>query len=104
MLDWREKLRQGAVTCRVLHGGEIVEEFTPTSVDQLWTSIEIRDLGETSKSYFTFEYEQFVESGKTASYYECEACQTIEKFGSTIQFKETFVVEFEDASCLNAVP
>jgi hypothetical protein len=103
MSDWQKKLKQGAVTCRVLHDGEIVEEFTPTSVDQLWTSIVIHDLGETTKSYFAFEYEQFVESGKSAACYECEACETVVKFGKAIQFKETFIVEFEDTSNQNAV-
>jgi len=104
MLDWSKKLRQGAVACRVLHDGVLIEEFTPIDVGQLWTSIVIRDLEETTKSDIAFEYKHFVESGKVAARYECEACQTIEKFGSAIQFKETFLVEFEETSGHNAVP
>jgi hypothetical protein len=98
MSDCKEKLKHGAVICRVRQDGEIVEEFTPTSVDQLWTSILIHELGETAKSDFAFEYSLFVNSGKTSACYECEACETIEKFGGAIQFKETFIVEFEDTS------
>jgi hypothetical protein len=55
---------QRRLTSRVLHDGEIVEEFTPTDADQLWTSIVIRDLGETQMSYFSFEHKISWEAGK----------------------------------------
>ena len=98
MSDWLEKLRLGTISCRVVYNNVLIQEFNPTDAGQLWASILIRNLGETVKSYFDFEYEQFVASGKAEACYECEACKTIEKCGGSIQFKETFLVEFEDTS------
>jgi hypothetical protein len=96
--DWLEKLEQGAVICRVLKDDEPAEVFTPTDADQLWALVLIHDLGETARGYFYLEYQLFVESGQTLARYECQACSTIEKFGRAIQFKETFIVEFETLS------
>ena len=95
MDDWLEKVEQGAVLCRVLNGDEPVDEFIPTHVDQLWSSILIHDLGETVHGDFVCECQQFVQSGKSHGRYESEACSTIVKFGRAIQFKEPFIVEFD---------
>lgn len=95
MSDWRSILRQGGVICRTWHGDAPVRQFVPTEVDQLWTPVVVRDLGEIAKGDFTFAYRQFVESGETVACHECEAGKTIEKFGQAIQFKETFMIEFE---------
>jgi hypothetical protein len=103
MSDWNEKLKRGAIRCRVLHGDELIVDFTPTSVDQLWAPILIHDLGETAEGDFVLEYRQFAESGKLAACFEGEACSTIEKFGKAIQFKETFLVEFEAAGITGSV-
>ena len=89
---WLRALSQGLVMCRIEQDGAC--EFTPTAPDQLWTRIRIHETGNMAHGDFAMAYRDFVESGATAGRYEGEACETIVKFGSAIQFRQAFAVEF----------
>lgn len=92
--DWRETLAQGAVACRVLQGGAVVEETAPTGIGELWAPIRIFETGGLARGDFAGAYRDFVEGGAQAGRFEGEACETIVKFGAAIQFRQAFTVEF----------
>ncbi len=94
MLDWLDTLRDGGVFCRILHENETVCILRPTLPEQLWAPIRMRDTGATARGQFWQECLYFIESGEKSARYEAEACETIVKFGTTIQFREPFLVEF----------
>lgn len=98
MKDWLELLAQGAVSCRAMQGKNLIREFTPNRIEQLWVPIFIPDLGETAHGNFTDAYRQFVESGQTEARHECVAGKTITKFGQAIQFEASFTIEFKEQS------
>lgn len=92
--DWLETLRLGCVSCRVLHENETVCLLTPTLPEHLWAPIRMRDTGGAARGPFWQECRDFIESGEKAARYAAEACETIVKFGTPIQFREPFWVEF----------
>ncbi len=94
MPDWLETLRLGRISCRAIHNGKPVSEFTPTLPEQLWALIPMRDTGNMARGQFWQACRDFIESRETAARYEAEACETIVKFGTPIQFREPFIVEF----------
>ena len=89
---WLRALSQGLVICRVEQDGGC--EFTPTTPDQLWTGVRIRETGNLAHGHFAAACRDFIESGAATGRYEGEACETIVKFGSAIQFRQPFAVAF----------
>ena len=89
-------LQQGVIRCQVWCDEELVHDFTPRSLDELWVPIEIQVLGEMARGDLLLAYRQFASSGKTRAQFTLEACKTITKFGEALQFKQAFVVEFEN--------
>ena len=95
MPDPHPALPPSNILCRVWHHDKLIATFTPTQPDQLRARILIADLNETVWTDFSAAFAQFMDSGETSARYACEACKTIEKFGEALQFRESFIVEFE---------
>lgn len=89
-------LRQGVIRCRVWCDEQLIHDFTPRSLDELWVPIEIQALGEMAQGELWMAYQQFVNSRKSRAQFTHDACKTITKFGQALRFKQTFVVEFEN--------
>ena len=92
--DWRGVLAEGVVTCRVSQDGAPIAEWAPVEAGDLWTPIRIRETGNIARGEIGAAYRAFVESGAAVGDYAGEACETIVKFGSAIQFRQAFVVRF----------
>ncbi|MCC2106025.1 MAG: hypothetical protein KDJ20_19355 [Hyphomicrobiales bacterium] len=92
--DWRGVLAAGAITCRVSQDDAPVAEWAPTGVEELWAPIRIHETGTIGRGEIGAAYRTFVESGAAVGDYAGEACETIVKFGSAIQFRQAFVVRF----------
>ncbi|MCB1539361.1 MAG: hypothetical protein KDJ25_00485 [Rhodoblastus sp.] len=93
-LDWRAALAEGAVTCRVSQDAAPPAEWAPTEIGDLWAPIRMHETGSVACGDFVRAFRDFVESGAIVGRYEGEACETIVKFGSAIQFRQAFVVTF----------
>lgn len=96
--DWRAALAARAVACRVSQDGAPVAEWTPSGLDDLWAPIRIHETGNIARGDLAAVYRAFVESGAAVGDYTAEACETIVKFGSAIQFRQSFAVRLSRPS------
>lgn len=93
-LAWLDILAEGKIVCVVRQDGKVLRKFTPTEVTELHNTVVISDLSMTVKGDFYAEYVAFAQSEEAKTNVRCEARRTVVKFGSLVEFRAFFEVEF----------
>lgn len=93
-LGWLDLLAEGKISCSVRQDGKLLRKLTPTDVTELHSTVTVHELAMTVQGDFYAEYVAFAQSEAQTARVQCEARRTVVKFGSPVQFRTFFEVEF----------
>lgn len=96
-LEWLDLLAEGKIVCAVRQDEKLLRKFTPTDVTELHSTVTVAELAMTVQGDFYPEYVAFAQSEARSAKVRCEAFRTVVKFGSPVQYRAFFEVEFSRA-------
>ncbi|MDB5593456.1 MAG: hypothetical protein JWM36_417 [Hyphomicrobiales bacterium] len=89
-----QAIEAGNLRITIIRAGAAETERRLLTSADLLLPIAIDEMGETIVTDISLELLEFLASGESEATYGCQACKTIVKFGTPLQFRQAFDLRF----------